>query len=50
MGLWDESLSVQARQERYIRFVECDFGVAPEAEWVRMRQQLLEFEDKLACR
>ena len=49
-GIWDNGLSVVQRDERWVRFQGCDFGVAPPGKWPRMRRPLLEFEPKLAVR
>ncbi len=47
-GVWDEDLSAEQAQHRYARFTGLDLGVAPKAEWGRMRRELLEFEPYLA--
>ena len=49
-GVWDGDLTEHERDCRYVRFSGCDFGVAPRDEWPSMRQDLLEFEQKLACK
>ena len=32
---------------RYVKFCDLDFGIAPEGEWPRQMQDILEFEDIL---
>jgi len=48
-GIWDEGLTERKARERFVRFEGLDLGVAPRAEWNRLRADLLEFEDHIAC-
>ena len=50
-GLWDDGLSPLQWQERYIRFKDIEFPLAPQQFWPRLRRDLLECgETYLACR
>ena len=44
----DFSMSEQDRSERYIKFKDVTFGVAPEEEWPQMMRDLLELEHGIA--
>ena len=37
------------REERWVRFKAIEWGMAPTHEWPRLRQDLLRFEDGIAC-
>lgn len=49
MGLLDEGLTTEKKQERWARFAGTTFGIAPVEEWPQLRRDLLEFEGRLAC-
>ena len=49
-GIYDDQLRDLRAKERYVRFSGVKFGVAPEESWPKLRRDLLQFEDGLACR
>ena len=50
MGIWDANLLVESARKRYVWFCSVDFGIAPESEWPRLHQDLLEFKQGIACK
>ena len=48
--MYDATLFVVQKQERYVRFDGVDFGIAPKARWPELRRSLLPIEHALSCR
>ena len=46
--LYDRSLSEEQLTERYVKFKDVSFGLAPEEMWPNLFEELLEFEHAFA--